>query len=293
MIVHNQSNIKVHFAGAEVMTQFYALQFLNIKYNLYTAFPFLERSVLKTKKSPIIPCHLKGFDYKIPNYITENSKHCIQDSGLFTLMFGSHKGQKDEKLMDNWYNGLVEFTLNNNNQATCVEVDCQKILGVKKAWEYRERFANDIPNRIINVFHKEDGQKGLDKLIEFSNYIAISVPELRFLGQKKSVIQIANYIKNKKPNIDIHLLGCTELKLLKELSFCSSADSTSYKSGIRYGFIKSRHVKNLKTEAIKKIISVEGYNTIRKYSNEQNTNAIILNVHYLNNEYIKHAGPQN
>jgi len=292
MIVENQSNLKVHFAGAEVMTQFYALQYLNIKYNLYTAFPFLERSVLKTKKSPIIPCHLKGFDYEIPNYITKHSKHCIQDSGLFTLMFGSHKGQKDEKLMNAWYDGLVEFTLNNNNNATCVEVDCQKILGVKKAWEYREKFAKDIPNRIINVFHKEDGQKGLDRLIEFSNYIAISVPELRFLGQKKSVIQIANYIKNKKPNIDIHLLGCTELKLLKELSFCSSADSTSYKSGIRYGFIKSKHVKNIKSSEIKKIICKEGYDTIRKYSNEQNTNAIILNAYYLNQEYIKNAGDQ-
>lgn len=292
MIVPNQSNIKVHFAGAEVMTQFYALQYLNIKYNLYTAFPFLERSVLKTKTSPIIPCHLKGFDYKIPNYITEHSKHCIQDSGLFTLMFGSHKGQKDEKLMDAWYNGLVEFTLNNNNNATCVEVDCQKILGVKKAWEYREKLANDIPNRIINVFHKEDGQIGLDRLIEFSDYIAISVPELRFLGKKKNTIQIANYIKNKKPSIDIHLLGCTELKLLKELNFCSSADSTSYKSGIRYGFIKSKHVKNVKSEEIKKIISKEGYETINKYSNVQNTNAIILHTYYLNQEYIKNAGCQ-
>jgi hypothetical protein len=292
MIVPNQRNIKVHFAGAEVMTQFYALEALGIKYNLYTAFPFLERTVLKTKKSPIIPCHLKNNEGQIPNYIASKSKHCIQDSGLFTLMFGSHKGQKDEKLMNAWYDGLVQFTLDNNNGATCVEVDCQKILGVEKAWEYRERFRNDIPNRIINVFHKEDGQKGLDRLIEFSDYIAISVPELRFLGQKNSVVQIANYIKNKKPNIDIHLLGCTELKLLKELSFCSSADSTSYKSGIRYGFIKQKHVKNIKTEEVKKIASEEYYKLINKYSNEQNTNTILLHTYYLNQQYNLYAGPQ-
>ena len=292
MIVADQKNIKVHFAGAEVMTQFYALEALEIKYNLYTAFPFLERTVLKTKKSPIIPCHLKDNEGGIPNYIVSKSKHCIQDSGLFTLMFGSHKGKKDEKLMNAWYDGLVEFTLKNNNGATCVEVDCQKILGVEKAWEYRERLRKDIPNRIINVFHKEDGQKGLDRLIEYSNYIAISVPELRFLGQKNSVVQIANYIKTKKPNIDIHLLGCTELKLLKELSFCSSADSTSYKSGIRYGFIKQKHVKNIKTEEVKKIVSEQYYKLINKYSNEQNTNAILLHTYYLNQQYNLYAGSQ-
>jgi hypothetical protein len=274
------------------MTQFYALEFLKINYNLYTAFPFLERSVLKTKKSPIIPCHLKGNELQIPNYVCSKSKHCIQDSGLFTLMFGSHKGQKDAKLMNDWYDGLVNFTLQNNNGATCVEVDCQKILGVKKAWEYRNRFKNDIPNRIINVFHKEDGQKGLDQLIEYSDYIAVSVPELRFLGQKKSVINIANYIKNKKPTIDIHLLGCTELKILKQLSFCSSADSTSYKSGLRYGFIDGHHIKHLKTDKVKQIISDEGYKKINRYSNEQNTNSIITNIFYLKQLYEKCAGNQ-
>lgn len=292
MIVPNQKNIKVHFAGAEVMNQFYAVEKLGINYSLYTAFPFLERKVLNSKKSPLMPCHLKGNDYEIPKYVASKSKHCIQDSGLFTLMFGSHKGQKDEKLMNAWYDGLVDFTLNNNNNATCVEVDCQKILGVEKAWEYRERFKKDIPNRIINVFHKEDGQKGLDRLIDFSDYIAISVPELRFLGQKNSVVQIANYIKNKKPNIDIHLLGCTELKFLKELSFCSSADSTTYIAGKRYGYIKGKHIKNIKKQNVIELVGEEIYNFINVWNNEQNTNFLCLNIYYLNQQYNLYAGSQ-
>jgi len=292
MIVPNQKNIKVHFAAAEVMNQFYAVEKLGINYSLYTAFPFLERKVLNSKKSPLMPCHLKGNDYEIPKYVASKSKHCIQDSGLFTLMFGSHKGQKDEKLMNAWYDGLVDFTLNNNNNATCVEVDCQKILGIEKAWEYRERFKKDIPNRIINVFHKEDGQKGLDRLIEFSDYIAISVPELRFLGQKNSVVQIANYIKNKKPNIDIHLLGCTELKFLKELSFCSSADSTTYIAGKRYGYIKGKHIKNIKKQNVIELVGEEIYNFINVWNNEQNTNFLCLNIYYLNQQYNLYAGSQ-
>jgi hypothetical protein len=98
---------------------------------------------------------------------------------------------------------------------------------------------NDLPdNRQINVFHFEDGQKGLDKLIEFSDYIAISVPELRSIGKKNYVENIAHYIKNKKPDIDIHLLGCTENKLLSSLNYCSSADSTSWQQVNRYGVLK-------------------------------------------------------
>ena len=61
---------------------------------------------------------------------------------------------------------------------------------------------------------------------------------MRALKQKNYTQKIAHYIKNKKPYIDIHLLGCTENKILKELSFCSSADSTSWQQVNRYGIIK-------------------------------------------------------
>ena len=61
-----------------------------------------------------------------------------------------------------------------------VEVDCQKILSPEIAWKFRKEMKRLLPdNRIINVFHLEDGKKGLDRLIDFSDYIAISVPELR------------------------------------------------------------------------------------------------------------------
>jgi len=292
MIVENQKNLKVHFAGAEVMNRFEALKELGIKYSLYTAFPFLERAVLKTKKSPIMKGHLTS-DFDIPKYVIDNSKHVIQDSGLFTLMFGSHKGDKTERIMDSWYNELVNFTLEHNKGAAVVEVDCQKVLGVKKAWEYRKLMKNDLPNhRQINVFHKEDGQKGLDELIEFSDYIAISVPELRAIGQKKYVNTIAHYIKNKKPSIDIHLLGCTEKKILNELSFCTSADSTSYIAGKRFGYIKGKHINRIKTEEILKICTKEQYDRIRKMNNEINTNFLILSIYFCNKEYNEYAGIQ-
>lgn len=294
--LHLPDNIKVHFAAAENMGQFNALKTIGVRYFLYTAYPFIERKLFDKPKCPIIaPKEWKSFpEQYIPSYILHNSKHVIQDSGLFTLMFGSQKGKKDETLLNKWYDALVEFTLDNAPKATCVEVDCQKVLGVEKAWEFRLRMKRDLPNnRIINVFHLEDGQKGLDRLIEFAEYIAISVPELRFAGKKNHTYQVARYIKNKKPGIDIHLLGCTELSLLDKCKFCTSADSTSYTQSLRFGFLKGHHAKSIKTDKIIELVGLGKYNEIRKWYNETNANSIILNIYHLMHTYQKHAGDQN
>lgn len=244
MICENQKNIKVHLATTEIISQGISAIAGGSNYNLGTAFPFVFEMFKKG--------HVSKANIGIINKMASKSNHYILDSGLFTLMFGALKGLKDEKYIEKWYECLTDFVLNENYTGTMVEVDCQKVLGPEKAWEFREKMIQKVPNRVINVFHIEDGQKGLDRLIEFSNYIAISVPELRFSGKKNHLNQIANYIKNKKPEIDIHLLGCTEKKKLKELNFCSSADSSSWISGIRYGLIETtagkRHIDLIKED---------------------------------------------
>jgi hypothetical protein len=292
-----KDNIKVHFAACETQNQFEAVKAMGIKYTLYTAYPFVERMVFDKPKSPIIRCHdwQKKNPCLIPAYIIENSKHCIQDSGLFTLMFGSQKGNKDESLMDRWYDALVKFTLEYGKGATCVEVDCQKVLGVEKAWEFRNRLRNDIPNRVINVFHLEDGQKGLDRLIEFSDYIAISVPELRIAKQKtyrEDTHRLACYIKNKKPEIDIHLLGCTELEMLKQNRFCTSSDSTTYIASKRYGYLKKNHIKNILPVKVMELVGEETFNYVLKFNSEKNTSMILLTIYNLLNKYRQYAGTQ-
>lgn len=239
MIVPNQSNIKVHFAGLENMDFGRILhEVSNIKYSLFTVFPYIAHTL------DIKPLKYKTCTEESAKYLCNKSMHCIMDSGLFTLMFGAHAGKRDKYQIDIWYNALVEFVLKNKLSCTCVEVDCQKILGVQSAWKYRDKMKNDLKNnRQINVFHIDDGNKGLDQLIEFSDYIAISVPELRVLKKKNYTEKIANYIKNKKPNIDIHLLGCTENILLQKLNFCTSADSTAWQSVNRYGHLKYNNGK--------------------------------------------------
>ena len=294
--LHLPDNVKVHFAASEVQNQFIAAQLLGVVYFLYTCYPWVERKIFAHCKSPIMPLRWQKGDSEVslPRHIYECSQHTIQDSGLFTLMFGSQKSaQKDEKLIWRWYDGLVDFTLNHGQPVTCVEVDCQKLLGPAKAWEFRERLRHDLPNnRIINVFHLEDGQKGLDRLIEFSDYIAISVPELRFAHRKEYVPQLARYIKRRKPQIDIHLLGCTELTLLKSCRFATSADSTSYIAGKRFGFLAGRHIRTLDTQSVKNLVGGGIWDAINQYNNPDNTNFLCAAVEYFKGEYQRAAGEQ-
>ena len=151
----------------------------------------------------------------------------------------------------------------------------------------------DLPNnRIINVFHLEDGRKGLDRLIEYSEYIAISVPELRFANKKNYVTQIAKYIKSKKPTIDIHLLGCTELTLLREnAKIAMSADSITYISSKRWGFIGNRHISSINTEKIR-AFHPEVYEKLLEYNKEQNANFLIMSIEQLKRKYHDTCGNQ-
>lgn len=292
MIVPNQSNIKVHFAACENVNQFNALHGLGSNYSLYTAYPFLERVIYSKAKHPLITCQF-GKDLKaIPKHIIANSLHTIQDSGLFTLMFGSQKGAKDKRFLDSYCDALIDFTNECGEGSSMVEMDTQKVLGVDSAWGYRERISRACKNRMINVFHIEDGQKGLDRLIEYSDYIAISVPELRFAGKKNHCINIANYIKSKKPSIDIHLLGCTEMKLVQHLKFCTSCDSSSYTSGVRYGYIDGKKISRIKEGSGRELAGVQCYELMTKYISPSVADALIINIASEMKKYNAHAGPQ-
>lgn len=244
MIANNQSNIKIHFATTENVCHAICSIAGGANYGLGTAFPFVYK-MFKTGRLD---------NKKIIKNVSSNFNHYILDSGLFTLMFGALKGQKDELYINKWYECLTNYVLYEDYKGTMVEVDCQKVLGAEKAWEYRIKMKDKVPNRIINVFHFEDGKKGLDRLIEFSDYIALSVPELRFIKKKEYLYRLTNYIKNKKPSIDIHLLGFTEKSNLEKFNFCSSCDSSSWISGVRYGDVETiagkSHIKNIKKEIL-------------------------------------------
>ena len=246
------SNLKVHFAGAEVFEFSRILNSVGINYFLFTIFPFICKDfgipwqTLSTVKNfvPIV---------ELPKF----SKHVIMDSGLFSLMFGAHKAVKpDEKFIRKWKDAIAEYVIANdiNHRITVVECDCQKLLGTNLAWNLREELRSQLPNnKIINVFHFEDGNEGLKSMIDFSDYIAISVPEIRIVKPKtykQDVYRLAYYIKDRKPEIDIHLLGCTQESILRKTSFCTSSDSTSWLQINKFGTFAKRPKSSIKQAVV-------------------------------------------
>lgn len=104
--------------------------------------------------------------------------------------------------------------------------------------------------------------RGLDSLIDFSDYIALSIPELRIIKPKtfrEDTRYLTHYIKNRKPEIDIHLLGCTDVKMIAQNSFCTSADSTSWLSGVKYGWFddgnQKAHINQFRKDLIEQRLS--------------------------------------
>lgn len=293
------NNIKVHFAGSDGQADAgIALRSAGVNYNLYSVYGYI------LNKTPESNFRLPRDDVLKMN--DDDFKHVIQDSGLFTLMFGAQKGKvQTVDTLTIWQDKLIEFVLQNNLKSTCVEIDCQKVLGVEEAWYFRERMKQKLPNnRIINVFHFEDGMKGLDRLIEFAEYIAISVPEIRIIKRKtykEDVAKLAHYIKQKKPEIDIHLLGCTELDMLRQNKFCTSADSTSWITGMRYGNVNmtKHHEKEIGKEILRKrmcickmIADQKGVNIETTQNSLQRTAKMSICASICKKEYETAAGSQ-
>ncbi len=253
-------NVKVHFAGAENFEFAYMLHDAGVNYFLFTVLPFIADQ-FNVVRGGFTNCRERIAINELPKI----SNHVIMDSGLFSLMFGACKDVKpDEKFIRKWKDAIVNYV--NENKAynvTCVECDCQKLLGADLAWELRKQMREQLPNnKIINVFHFEDGRKGLESLIDFSDYIAISVPELRIVKPKtyrEDVYALASHIKERKPNIDIHLLGCTQKDILEKCSWCTSADSTSWQQVNRYGRILGYHVSEIKNQKV-----LEGWDHTKK-----------------------------
>ena len=288
------NNLKVHFAGSEQIDFSMIASKAGVKYFLFTCFPFISQQ-FGIKGYPITCKTLFP-----PAEIAKFSQHTIMDSGLFTLMFGAHKGKRDKAFLNQWMDAMIQFVHDNNIKATCVECDCQKVLGVDEAWEFRRRFRDSISNPIINVFHYEDGNYGLDRLIEFADYIAISVPELRIVKPKtykEDVYRLACYIKTHKPHIKIHLLGCTEVKMLERCNFCTTADSTSWQAVNRFGRILGNHVKTIRPE-VKERCKQAVLDTMRACSIEPTEKRIDYYSNYYisaclhKREYEKAAGSQ-
>ena len=292
------NNVKVHFAGCENVDFAYVMHDAGVNYFLFTVLPFImDQFDIKWGR-------ITNAKQMMPHeWLPKLGNHVIMDSGLFTLMFGSQSHIKpDEKFLRRYKDAICAFVNENhiNKSIACVECDCQKLLGTDLAWELRQQMREQIPNPIINVFHYEDGKYGLDRMIEFSDYMAISVPELRIVKPKtykEDTYRLASYIKNRKPQIDLHLLGCTERAMLKQCKFATSADSTTWQQVNRYGGILGYRTSQIKKEKVE-----EGWENIKRLLTEIDIEPTEKRIYYyyyywmagllLKREYTRAAGNQ-
>lgn len=210
--------MKVHFAG--YISHKEAIDKAGVKYILDTFY--------EIKTMP--------FEKRLEHLERMNKKnHAIVDSGLFTLMFGAKAGTPiDEQFIIDWQNDYAKTINASNYKHSIVECDVQRILSPEFAWEMRKKFKTQVKNTIINVYHLPD--ENPDKLIAHSDYIAVSIPELRKFVSKKERYSITDYISRKASlkGKKVHLLGCTEKEMMRQFSYCYSCDSTSWLSGGRY-----------------------------------------------------------
>lgn len=278
-------NIKVHFAGVENQNYINAVSAMGVNYALYSAFPFVQKKIFSKNKT------LTETDLKTPKELDKKMRHIIQDSGLFSLLYGSKKHLATKETIFKWYDALVEYTLEHGVNVTVVEIDCQDVLGTKVAWDLRKRLRNDLPNnRQMNVFHLSDGVKGLDELIEFSDYIGVGSGAP--YNSSATMYEVSKYIKSKNPKIDIHLLGCTTLSTLKKCHFCTSCDSISWKTPLRFGYIEDYHINGLDSVKVRSLVGDKVYDFIRQNNSELSTTASCIAIEYHKRLYEKYAGNQ-
>ena len=188
----------------------------------------------------------------------DSTDNWIIDSGLFTMMFGSGKNQTytREDLEKYTYKYLetmkkIEYT------GTIVEMDVHKILGMDEVKDFRAIFEANWPlDRTIFVWHIEERIEGLIAMCKKYPYIALSIPELRkvvkHISLEKYLHQLLALCHKANPNIKIHLLGDTEVKLMSSELY-TTCDSTSWLSGARYGIVSMNYIKDgkLKKTAVR------------------------------------------
>lgn len=179
------------------------------------------------------------------HHLSNRGAEWIMDSGLFTMMFGAGKGKKYSKAdllayTDRYIDDMEQIGFRH----TIVEMDVHKVLGMADLPEFRAKFESRWGvERTMFVFHLEETIDGLKALARRYPYIALSVPELRLnvhrIGGDLSaaIKRMVGIARRENPNVKIHLLGCTTLKLM-ELDGVWSCDSSSWLQGNSFALNK-------------------------------------------------------
>lgn len=171
---------------------------------------------------------------------------CLFDSGLYSV-FGLVKKDPSmdlKKFFSNYapaYKDYINFVMQSipdKSQSHCffVNLDTDFLLGLDKTREFNDLLLKNCPTgSIVGTYHAADGKKYLDELIEKFDYIAVADTQKGKSFENDDVaLQYAQsaceYIKNKRPEIKIHVLGRTDELIFKTVgNLADTCDSSSYR----------------------------------------------------------------
>lgn len=165
------------------------------------------------------------------------------DSGLFSV-FGLVKKDKSfdvAKFFESYapaYRDYINLVMNEvpeNSKKHCffVNLDTEFLFGIEKTSQFNDMLLKNCPaGSIVGTYHAADGKKYLDELIEKFDFIAVADGH-SFEDDTKALNYVqatCEYIKNKRPEIKIHVLGRSDTDLFKAVgNLADTCDSSSYR----------------------------------------------------------------
>jgi hypothetical protein len=155
----------------------------------------------------------------------------LLDSGAFTFM-NNFKGKVDWK---EYIDKYADFIIKNKVK-NFFELDIDVIVGYEKVKEYTKYLEQKTGRKCIPVWHVKRGLDEWTRLTKEYDYVAIGGIVAKEIKSSQYDMFIPLLKIAKENNCKVHGLGFTNLKLMKKYHFYS-VDSTSWKSGGRFGII--------------------------------------------------------
>jgi hypothetical protein len=164
--------------------------------------------------------------WQIP--LIKNSEMFLLDSGAFTFMNGNKGGDFNEYLTR-----YIEF-IRTHDVKYFFELDIDSIVGYEKVKQLRSRLEKETGKKCIPVWHKSRGKDEFLRMCDEYDYVSIGGIVTKEIT--KDQYPFFSWFINEahKRNCKIHGLGFTSIADLPKYHF-DSVDSTSWKSGGRYG----------------------------------------------------------
>lgn len=172
----------------------------------------------------------------------------LLDSGAFTFMQGSHKGEID---WDGYVKEYASF-INKWNVDLFFELDIDPIVGIREVERLRTKLESLTGKKPIPVWHKSRGKDYFIKMCENYPYVALGGIVTKEISRNIYEKAFPWFIKTAHDHkCKIHGLGYTTISNLPKYRF-DSVDSTAWLYGNRGGYLYRFNPKTGLMDQIKK-----------------------------------------